>query len=76
MSAIQNEPNFYLITTKGNLYFISLNLSQSSVNKWEKQFLGTYETVDQKGNKVTVHRKPSSICCNEYNVLIGYEHIE
>lgn len=46
VTALQNEPNFYLITNKGNLYFLSLNLSQSRVEKWERQFLGTYETLD------------------------------
>ena len=42
VSALQNEPNFYLITNKGNLYFISLNLSHNKVRRWKKQFLGTY----------------------------------
>ena len=35
-----------MITDKGNLYFISLNLSKSKISKWQKQFLGTYNTVD------------------------------
>ena len=65
-----------MITDKGNLYFVSLCLPKSRVDRWESQFLGTYETIDEKGNKVTVNRKPSSICCNEYNVLVGYYHIE
>ena len=76
VSALQNEATFYLITDKGNIYFMSLSLSQCRVDRWECQSLGTYSTVDQQGKTVTSHRRPSSICCNEYNILIGYYHIE
>lgn len=64
-----------MITDKGNLYFLTLNTAQSKISKWQKQSLGTYNTVDGQGNQVTLNRKPSSICCNEYNVLVGYYHI-
>ena len=64
VSAIQNEPHFYMVTTKGNLYFLSLHIPHCKIDRWEKQFLGTYETVDEKGQVVTVNRLPSTLCCN------------
>ncbi len=41
-----------------------------------KHFLGTFETINQEGNKIVQNRMPSSICCNEYNILVGYHYIE
>jgi len=46
------------------------------VSKVEKYFLGNYQTVDEKGVEITRRRRPSSICVNEYNIVVGYEHIE
>ena len=58
------------------MYYVSLNLSHFEISNHTKQFLGTFETVDDDGNLITVPRMPSSICCNEYNILIGYHYIE
>lgn len=64
ISAMQNELTIYLITDKGNMYYLSISMAQSEVSKFEKQFLGNFETIDDEGNLVTKNRLPSSICCN------------
>lgn len=64
ISALENDLNIYLITEKGNLYYISLNLSRFEIADHNRQFLGTFETVDEEGNTITKNRIPSSICCN------------
>lgn len=56
ITAQQNDLNLYLITNKGNLYYISINLPQSIVSKYDKQFLGNYETVDDDNNIITKSR--------------------
>ena len=66
----------YAITNKGNLYFIYIDMKEQKIHKVNKQFLGTYQTLDSDGQKVKVNKRPSSICANQYNILIGYEHLE
>ena len=32
--------------------------------------------VSKNGNKIIKNRIPSTLCCNEYNIVIGYYFIE
>ena len=66
----------YIVTDAGNLYFATLCLMDHKVTSIQKFFLDTYATVTQAGQEVLSNRRPSCICSNEYNILIGYEHIE
>ena len=67
--------SMYAITTKGNLYFIYVDMKDLKITKVSKEFLGTYQTANTEGKEITVNKKPSSLCANEYNILIGYEHV-
>jgi hypothetical protein len=56
--------------------FVSINVGLMKVSNVESLFLGEFQTLDENGNEVAQHRLPSSICCNEYSILIGYHYIE
>lgn len=55
---------------------MSVDLKEIKITKSEKYFLGNYQTLDASGNEITVSKRPSAMCVNEYNIVIGYEHIE
>lgn len=69
-----NEPILVYATDKGYLYFGRLNIDGSY--KCEREDLGTFETLDSDGKIITARRRPSIVCCNDYNILIGYELLE
>lgn len=75
-NSLHNEFCVYIITDQGNLYFMSIDLKEIKITKCEKYFLGNYLTLDANGNEVTQRKRPSAMCVNEYNISIGYEHIE
>lgn len=67
-----NDILIYLITSKGNLHFVTINYNNNKVDSVETIYLGDFETIDEEGNIIRTNRVPSSICCNEYNIVIGY----
>jgi hypothetical protein len=72
-----NDIQLYIITSSGYLIFVNANLSTHKADKVERLFLGTFETIEPSTMKsITRSRMPSSICCNEYNIIIGYQFIE
>jgi hypothetical protein len=42
ISALDNDLNIYIITSKGYLFYVSLNLSHFEISNHSKQFLGTF----------------------------------
>jgi hypothetical protein len=61
-------------TDKGYLYLGRMSADGSY--KCEKEDLGTFTTLDSIGNPIIARRRPSVVCCNDYNILIGYELLE
>lgn len=58
-------------TSGGNLYILIESDAGFTV---EKEDLNKVETTST-GDRITGHRKPSSICCNDIFILVGYEDV-
>ncbi len=66
-----NDPLLVYATDQGYLYICRINIDGGYI--CQREDLGTFETLDPEGNVITCRKRPSAICCNEFNILIGYE---
>ena len=63
-SSLHMNFSLYAISNKGNLYFIYIDMKEQKITKVHKEFLGTYQTINEENKEIVVNRKPSSICAN------------